>query len=261
VRRAALAVAVLAPLLLAAADPSGDVARCGGGDRPADGPIDVVRATGEIVEQGMALRFTIAFAEPLPVPDTEGTPLRVDVVLRDPDVPAVSFRYYRDLNRIVRFDAVPDPLLQIVLLPERGANVFVGAVAVGDTLTMTLPGRLITRDADLEGLGLEAIRWNVIARDERACDTIADGRPTLALVEETSPTPTAAPSPTSTPSASPLSPPAGGAGDDPPSWIGWVLVGVPIAAMWIYALVLRSRLPRTPRAPDGPGGPFPPSGG
>jgi hypothetical protein len=252
VRGAALAVAVLAPFLLAATDPSGDVARCRGGDRSADGPIDVVRATGEIVEQGMALRFTVVFAEPIPVPDEEGSPLRVDVVLRDPDVPTVSFRYYRGLNRIVRFDAVPDPLLQIVLLPERGANVFVGAVALGDTLTMTLPGRLITRDADLEGLGLEAIRWNVIARDERACDTIADGRPTLALDEESSP------APTGSPSASPPSPPPPAGGGDPPSWIGWALVGVPIAAMWVYALVLRNRLPRTPRPPDGPGGPFPP---
>ena len=234
---AGLVVALLAPLLLAVADPQGDLGPCEAGF-PSDGragPIDIVEARGEVIERGMALRFTIVFADPLPVPDDEGRPLRVDVVLRDPDVPTMSFRYYHELNRIVRFDAVPDPLLQIVLLPERGANIFVGATALGDTLTMTFPGRLITRDRDLEGLSLERIRWGVIARDDDACDVVGAGRPTLRPVEEAMPTP----SPTSSP-ASPTG--TGGQEPDPaPRWFIWSLLVVPLATLWVVALLARRR--------------------
>jgi hypothetical protein len=184
-RRAALAVLVTAPLLLAAADPRGDTGPCGGGAGQADERIDLVHADGEIVEDGQAIRWTLRFERPLPVPDTQGRPLRVDVVLRDPTVPVVSFpppyTYYRDLNRIVRFDDVPQPLLQIVLLPEHGANVFEGATVSGDTLTMEVPGRIIVRDQDLMGLGLRRLRWSVIARDEKSCDVLGDGRPTERL--------------------------------------------------------------------------------
>ena len=252
-RAAGLAVALLAPLLLAMTDPQGDLGVCEAGF-PSDGraaPIDIVEARGEIIERGMALRFTIVFADPLPVPDDDGRPLRVDVVLRDPDVPTMSFRYYRDLNRIVRFDAVPDPLLQVVLLPERGANIFVGATALGDTLTMTFPGRLITRDRDLEGLSLERIRWGVIARDDDACDVVGGGRPTLRLIEEIAPTVSLTPNPAPTvatgvsdqPSAEP-SPLTGVDGPEPdpaPRWFIWSLLIVPLAILWVVALVARRR--------------------
>jgi hypothetical protein len=141
-----------------------------------------VHADGTIVEDGDAIRWTLRFSRPLPVPDTERKPLRVDIVIRDPSLPAVSFHYYRDLNRIVRFDDVPQPLLQIVLIPEHGANVFEGATVTGDSLTVELPGRLIVRDQDLKGLGLRRLRWSVIARDEATCDFLGDGRPTERLV-------------------------------------------------------------------------------
>jgi hypothetical protein len=237
VRRAILAsLAVLSPLLLAASDPAGDVAPCPPGrDGTGDPRIDIVEARGEIIERGTALRFTIGFGDAFEAPDDEGRPLRVDVVLRDPDVPTVSFRYYRDLNRIVRFDAVPDPALQIVLLPEEGANVSLGAVALGDTVTMTLPGRLVTRDADLEGLGLERMRWGVIARDEGDCDALGVGRPTERLAAEAAPTPGGDPTPTVAP----------GLGGDPPeggSGAGlWALLGAVIASAWLIALVVVRR--------------------
>lgn len=245
-----LVVAALSPLLLAASDPPGDVAPCPPGT-PGEGDprIDIVEARGEIVERGTALRFTIRFDEAFEAPDPEGTPLRVDVVLDDPKVPTVDFRYYHDLNRIVRFDAVEDPALQIVLLPEQGANVFLGAVALGDELTMTLPGRVVTRDGDLEGLGLERMRWSVIARDEDDCDALGDGRPTERLVEEA--TPTGSASPTATGSVSPTAtqdPPSRSApgaastsGGDPARWVVWAPVVGAIGAAWIGAFVLRRR--------------------
>lgn len=244
-RAAALVVALVSPLVLAATDPAGDVGPCPPGT-PGDGDarIDIVEAHGEIIESGTALRFTIDFGEAFEAPDDEGSPLRIDVVLLDPDVPTVDFRYYRDLNRIVRFDAVPDPALQIVLLPEQGANVSLGAVALGNTVTMTLPGRLVTRDADLEGLGLERMRWGVIARDEGDCDALGDGRPTERLVAEVSSTPAQTPTPTASPSDEPGPPVSPAPLDDPPAWIGWAIVGGAIVLAWSAAIVIRRREPR-----------------
>jgi hypothetical protein len=242
VRRAVLAsLAVLSPLLLAAGDPVGDVGPCPpGAGGTGDPRIDIVEARGEIIERGTALRITIEFGDAFEAPDDEGTPLRVDVVLRDPNVPTVSFRYYRELNRIVRFDAVPDPALQIVLLPEEGANVSLGAVALGDTVTMTLPGRLVTRDADLEGLGLERMRWGVIARDEGDCDALGDGRPTERLAAEA--TATSAPDPTSVVGQTPGA--AASASDSDPGSSGavaWALLGGVVATVWVVALVVVRR--------------------
>jgi hypothetical protein len=244
VRRAVLAsLAVLSPLLLAARDPAGDVGPCPpGAGGTGDPRIDIVEARGEIVERGTALRFTIGFADAFEAPDGEGTPLRVDVVLRDPDVPTVSFRYYRDLNRIVRFDAVPDPALQIVLLPEEGANVSLGAVALGDTVTMTLPGRLVTRDADLEGLGLERLRWGVIARDEGDCDALGDGRPVERLAAEVSPTPHPTPDPTDVVAQTPGAPASASDSDPAPSGAAaWALLGGVVASISALAIVVVRR--------------------
>ena len=259
-RRAALAsLALLWPLLLAARDPLGDVAPCPPGrDGTGDPRIDIVEARGEMIERGTALRFTIEFADAFEAPDDEGRPMRVDVVLRDPDVPTVSFRYYRDLNRIVRFDAVPDPALQIVMLPEEGANVSLGAVALGDTVTMTLPGTLVTRDADLEGLGLERMRWGVIARDEGDCDALGGGRPTHRLAAEVSPEPDDGPPSTAAPDLGGALPPGGPSPEvgglpgtsGPPdtsategaSGAGlWALLGAVIASAWLVAIVVVRR--------------------
>ncbi|HSL11791.1 MAG TPA: hypothetical protein VLA82_10805 [Actinomycetota bacterium] len=235
----------MSTLLVAATDPAGDVGPCPPGTAEGGDPrIDILEARGETIERGTALRFTIRFGPTFEAPDTEGRPLRVDVLLHDPSVPTVDFRFYRGLNRIVRFDAVPDPALQVVLLPEQGANVSLGAVALGDTVTMTLPGRLVTRDMDLEGLGLDRMRWGVIARDEGDCDALGDGRPTRQLVPE----PTASAS--STASASPANAPSPAVvgpgsvpptGDDPPAWVVWGIAGGAVAALWIAAVALRRR--------------------
>src|SRR5215210_2841035 len=72
-----LAVLLLAPLLLGAADPSGDLVSCRRGSPTVSAaPIDMVRVSGGTAESGLALQFRITFAAPLPVPDDEGRPLR-----------------------------------------------------------------------------------------------------------------------------------------------------------------------------------------
>jgi hypothetical protein len=176
--RRAAAIAIV-PLLVAASDPTGDVTGCG--DTPRAGsPPDLVDARGEIVELGTSARWTLTFAEPLTVPDAVGRPFRVDVAIRDPDVPPLSFAYYTDVNRLVRVDATVAHQTEIYLLPERGANVFNPPVIEGARMTIQVPGRTLSADEDLTGTspGLEALRWTVIVRDGRACDVLGDGRPT-----------------------------------------------------------------------------------
>ena len=181
--RTALLVLV-APLLLAAADPVGDIGRCPhvpgsvGGGAP-----DLVEATGEIVELGTSARFTLRFAEPLVVPDGEGAPFRVDIVLLDPAVPTVDAGLYRGVNRLLRYDAVVEPITTILLLPEAGQSRFIAPSIEDRTLVMQVPGRTLSADEDETGTspGLERLRWGVIVRDERACDLLDGGRPTQRL--------------------------------------------------------------------------------
>jgi hypothetical protein len=217
-RRAALLAIV--PLLVAASDPRGDVAGCRGGT--ASGAPDLVEARGEIVELGTSARWILTFAEPLRVPDAEGRPFRVDVAIRDIEVPALSFAYYRNVNRLVRVDATIHHETQIHLLPEGGTNVFNAPLVAGASMTIQVPGRTLSDDEDLTGTspGLEALRWTVIVRDGRACDFLGDGRPTERLV--------AVPEPTVPPAPEP-------AGPSP--W--WVVAGAAVALVGIGAYVVR----------------------
>lgn len=231
VRLVATVALVSTPFLVGATDPRGDTGPCAAvaGSRRADPAIDVVAATAQATEGGSSVRFTIRFARRLRVPDREGKPLRVDVLVRDPSVPTVSFAYYRDLNRIVRFDAVRGgPSLLLLLLPERGTNTSLGVSVAGRTLVMDLPGRLLTRDVDLEGPGLERLTWSVIARDERTCDLLGDGRPTLEIAE----------APVIAPPKEDLRPPQG-------LFSGRVLaalIGGAIAGLAIYVVLVRRRV-------------------
>jgi hypothetical protein len=192
-RRAALLAIV--PLLIAASDPTGDVAGCR--DAAATGAPDLVEARGEIVELGTSARWTLTFAEPLVVPDAVGRPFRVDIAIRDPEVPALSFAFYRGVNRLVRVDATINHPTEILLIPEAAENVFNPPAIEGATMTIQVPGRTLSADEDLTGTspGLEALRWTVIVRDGRACDFLGDGRPTQRFVPGPEPRVPPAPGP------------------------------------------------------------------
>jgi hypothetical protein len=220
-RRALLA---LVPLLIAASDPAGDVAGCTGG--AASGAPDLVDVRGDIVELGTSARWVLMFAEPLVVPDAEGRPFRVDVAIRDPDVRAQSFAYYRDVNRLVRVDATIDHPTEIYLLPERGTNVFNPPLIEGSSMTIQVPGRTLSDDEDLTGTspGLESLRWTVIVRDGRACDFLGDGRPTERFVTQPESPATIEPSPA--PRSDGLSP-----------W--WVVAAVAVGILGIGSYVAR----------------------
>ena len=219
----------------ATTDPAGDVARCPGlAGRSEEAP-DLVDAVGEVVELGTSIRWTLTFAEPLEVPDEEGKPFRVDVLIVDPDVPTVSFAFYRGLNRLLRYDAVAEPVLTTLLLTERGQSRFLAPVVDGRTITIGIPGRALTADEDETGTspGLDRLRWGVVVRDGAACDLLAEGRPTepLAIVE-------GAP----TPSPATDAEPEGGR-------TGWILLAVVAVVIGAVAAVSsrRRRAPATPR--------------
>lgn len=181
------------PLLVAAADPRGDVTGCHGGTGA--GAPDLVEATGEIVELGTSARWRLTFADPIAVPDPAGRPFRVDVTIRDPEVPTLSAAFYRGLNRIVRVDATIEHPTEIYLLPERATNRFNPPEVAERTMTIQVPGRTLTEDEDLTGTspGLASLRWSVIVRDGPACDFLGTGRPTERLVRATERTATPEP--------------------------------------------------------------------
>lgn len=186
-------VALLGPSLLGAVDPAGDSVRCpslpGGTASVVASVPDLVGADGEIVELGTSIRFTLRFAEPLTVPDGQGHPFRVEVVLLDPEVPTVDAGLYRDVNRILRYDAVRDPVTTTLLLPEAGQSRFLPPTIEDDTLVLQVPGRTVVADEDETGTspGLDRLRWGVIVRDEGACDLLGDGRPRQELVRGADP--------------------------------------------------------------------------
>ena len=186
---AALAVLVV-PLLTSASDPSGDVAPCPDAGGAGGAAPDLVSARGEIVELGTSALWTVRFADPLEVPDRIGTPFRVDLVLRDPAAPVVRFAYYRRLNRLIRYDAVRDPSLEILLIPERAQNVFLPPTIEGDTMTFQVPGRILSADEDETGTspGIAEVAWSVIVRDEDSCDFLGVGRPSepMTILDEPS---------------------------------------------------------------------------
>ena len=186
---ARLAIALLLPFLVAATDPAGDVTGCAGG--PGSGAPDLVRAQGTIVELGTSARWVLTFASPLRIPDPVGHPFRVDVAIHDPTAPPESFAYYHRINRIVRVDATVDHRTEIYLLPERAASEFLPPTIDGRTMTIEVPGRILTEDRDLTGTspGLRQLRWTVIVRDERSCDFLGNGKAAQRLVPEASPTP------------------------------------------------------------------------
>jgi hypothetical protein len=220
-RGAALRLAVLAltPILVAASDPDGDVAGCRGG--LGSGAPDLVDARGEVVELGTSALWTLTFAEALTVPDGVGRPFRVDIAIMDPDVPVFSFAYYHDVNRLVRVDATVHHPTEILLIPEGGKNVFNPPVVGRRTMSIQVPGRILSDDEDLTGTspGLEALRWTVIVRDGRACDFLGDGRPTERLVAE--------------PPASSPPVPSG------PSALPWIVAGAAVALLAVAGYVVR----------------------
>jgi hypothetical protein len=222
-RFVAVALLGLAPLMIAAADPQGDAVRCtgvtGGGDPP-----DLVEAVGWLGEEGSSAVWRLSFARPLAVPDPEEPAFRVDILVHDPTIPALSFDDYRRVNRIVRFDATArDAPLALLFLPEGGSAPFNPPIVDGRTLTIQVPGRLLLGEDRSGKVDLTRLRWSVVVRDGGRCDLLGDGVPTLRMAA--APPPTGSGAPSATPASS-----------------GWNVVAVAVAVIAVAALALLSVL-------------------
>ncbi|MEP6757704.1 MAG: hypothetical protein ABJB55_00755 [Actinomycetota bacterium] len=227
-RRVGALVALLAavPLLMAARDPRGDVTVCGSNLGATGGMADVVAVEATAQELGTAAVWRLRFAEPLDVPDPNAPPMRVDILVRDPKLPAVTMGDERGLNRVVRWIASsPDRPIVVVWVPEHSRTPFNPAVIDGRTLEIRVPGRILLGESRNGGEAVRRLRWSVFVRDGDRCDRVGD-RPTLRLREAGSSRPPS-PAPTSAPSE-PSKAAAGG--DSARVAIG--VIGVALLGLW-----------------------------
>ena len=165
-RTAALVLVAVVPLLIAARDPNGDVVNCSTGAAISDGTADVVGVEGEAAELGTAAVWTITFAEPVPVPDHHGVPLRIDVLVRDPTIAPVTLGDEHGMNRIVRWtDTGPDALENVMWVYEQNATTFNPPAIDGRTVTFTVPGRILLGEAENGTEFVARARWSVLVRD------------------------------------------------------------------------------------------------
>ena len=222
-RLVAVALLALAPLTVAAADPRGDSVRCKG-VAGAGHPPDLVGALGWLGEEGSSAVWRLSFARPLVVPDPQEPAFRVDILVRDPTIPALSFDDYRHVNRIVRFDATSrNASVWILFLPEGGSAPFNPPIVQGRTLTIQVPGRLLLGEDQFGDVHLMRLRWSVVVRDGGRCDLLGNGVPSLRMAPV--PPPTSSPTASAVPSVTPAESASNGA-----------VVGV--AAMAVAALAV-----------------------
>lgn len=233
-RTAALALVAVVPLLMAARDPTGDVVDCSTGATIAGPTADVVGVRGEAAELGTAAVWAITFAKPLPVPDHDGVPLRIDVLVRDPTIAPVTLGDEHGMNRIVRWtDTGPDALEDVMWVYERNATTFNPPAIDGRTVTFTVPGRILLGEAENGTEFVARARWSVLVRDGNACDRVGDV-PRYALQKVN-----ASPSPTVShliPSRSASPAPAEGR-----SPVGWGLTVILLLAVTVIPFMLLRR--------------------
>ena len=233
-RVVALALVAVVPLLMAARDPRGDVVTCGGGAAVAGSAADVVAVDGQAAEVGTAAVWRITFAAPLPVPDHDGAPLRIDVLVRDPLIAPVTLGDERGMNRIVRWtDTGADALEDVRWVYERSNTTFNPPAIDGRTVTITVPGRILLGEAENGTENVERARWSVLVRDGDVCDRVGDV-PVYRLRD-------VAPSPSPTvshllPSRSPSPAPP-----DPGSRAGWVITLILLLALTAVPYMLLRR--------------------
>jgi len=195
-----MALLVVAPLLLAAKDPRGDVVSCASG-ASVRGP-DIVAVRGDARELRTVAAWRLTFARPVDVPSD----LRIDVLVRDPRLPPVTRGDERGMNRIVRWDATgDDATIAIIWLPHDGATSFDPPSVEGRTVALIVPGRLLLGESANGVESVRRARWSVVVRAGGACDRFGGDVPSERLA--LGPKPSPSPLPSLSASASPTVPP------------------------------------------------------
>jgi hypothetical protein len=234
-RIAALALVGVLPLLVAAKDPRGDVKACDTGAPMTDPAADVVSVGGVAAELGTAGVWRVTFAKPIPVPDRSGTPLRVDILVRDPKIAPVTRGDERGMNRIVRWtDTSTDATEEILWVYERSHTSFNPPVVDGRTVVLTVPGRILLGEAQNGTELVRRARWSLVVRDGQACDRVGSV-PSFHLAAEPAP---------ASPTPSHLLPSASAApvvADAPRSRTGELIVVVLLVALTAIPLILLRR--------------------
>ena len=230
-RIAALGLVALLPLLVAAKDPRGDVTTCEAGAPVTDPTADVVAVDGVAAELGTAAVWRITFASPVPVPDRSGTPLRIDVLVRDPKIAPVTRGDERGMNRIVRWtDSSTDATEEILWVYERAHTSFNPPQIDGRTVELTVPGRILLGEAENGTEFVRRARWSLVVRDGDACDRVG-GVPSFHLRAEPASTISATPTQTTPVPVSSAAAASPEATDTAGGWPRWpialvVLLGV-----------------------------------
>ena len=235
-RIAALGLVALLPLLVAAKDPHGDVTTCEGGAPVTDPTADVVAVDGVAAELGTAAVWRITFASPIPVPDRSGTPLRVDVLVRDPTIAPVTRGDERGMNRIVRWtDSSTDATEEILWVYERAHTSFNPPQIDGRTVELTVPGRILLGEAENGTEFVRRARWSLVVRDGNACDRVG-GVPSFSLRAEPAPSGTPTQIIPTAPSSAASASPAATITETGDGWFRW-----PIAAAVLLGAVALPR--------------------
>ena len=150
-RRVVSALVLCHPLLLGAGGPGRRRRACPGsaprGARRRAGPGGGVRLRSS--SSGRRRAGTSGSPTPLVRPrSTKARPFRVDILIRDPSVPSVRCRLLPRAQPDRPLRRRPAPGRRILLLPERGQNVFLPPTIDGDRLTFQVPGRILSADED-----------------------------------------------------------------------------------------------------------------
>jgi hypothetical protein len=200
-----VALLLALPLVIAARDPRGDVVPCGSASIDASAPdLVAIEATAQELETAAVWRLT--FARPVVVPDPSAPPVRIDILVRDPRVPATSVDGQPGVNRVVRWDATSvDQPIVIKWIPERSQVSFNPPVIDGNTLELRVPGRILLGESPDGTESVRRLRWSARVSGGPGCDVVG-GRPALRLQMAGTSSPPVAPAPaTSSDDAGPTS--------------------------------------------------------
>jgi hypothetical protein len=232
-RQAAAAVALLLalPLVIAARDPRGDVVPCGSASVDASAP-DLVAIEATAQELGTAAVWRLTFARPLGVPDPSAPPMRIDILVRDPEIPAVSVDGQHGVNRVVRWDATSiDQPIVIKWIPERSHVSFNPPVIEGNTLELRVPGRILLGESPDGTESVRRLRWSARVSDGPACDVLG-GRPAMRLHVATASSPPVAPAPATSSGPATSSDDAGPSDSAPRFLIAGGVIVLGLLAFW-----------------------------
>jgi hypothetical protein len=154
-----VALLLALPLVIAARDPRGDVVPCGSASVDASAP-DLIAIEATAQELDTAAVWRLMFARPLVVPDPGAPAVRIDILVRDPQIPGMPVDGQPGVNRVVRWDATSvDQPIVIKWIPEHSQVSFNPPVIEGNTVELRVPGRILLGESRERRTGMRPGGW------------------------------------------------------------------------------------------------------